>query len=191
MGGGTRRRRPRTRTLGLVGLGLLLGGTVLGQGQIERGWSTVTAALRFGAATVAGVQLQLVTNELALRNGADSGDAALRVGPVWSTSTIRGTLEGQAVQFTTSYTVLATDTIVASGSYSGPLTVTLPSATGRQGKLLIIHDQAGLADGTSNRTITISGVVNAGNSTTITTAFGMARLVGGVSAGSSAQWFVW
>ena len=168
----------RRRVVGLVvALLLLVGVTPQGQARIQRGWTTVTT-LWFGGPTQSGVQLDLESGTLAVREGDDS---------VYGT--VLGNLQMPYVRATTNYTMLASDQVVASGTYTGPFTVTLPSATGLSGKLILITDQAGLAVGTSNRTITISGLINAGSSTTITTVFGAARLMGGVSAGSSAQWF--
>ena len=149
------------------------------QVRVQRGWSAVSALI-FEAASTAGIRLGLESGTLAVREGDDS---------VYGT--VLSNVQMPSVRVTTNYTMLASDQVVASGSYTGPFTVTLPSATGLSGKLLLITDQAGLAVGTSNRTITITGLVNAGSSTTITTAFGSARLMGGVSAGSSAQWVTW
>ena len=170
------------RAVSLIGFLLVLGWIVApasAQVQIQRGWSAVTA-LVFDSASTSGVRLDLESGSLAVREGDDS---------VYGT--VLGNLQMPFVRVTTHYTMLSSDQVVASGSYTGPFTVTLPSATGLSGKMLLITDQAGLAVGTSNRTITITGLVNAGNSTTITTAFGVARLMGGVSAGSSAQWMTW
>ena len=149
------------------------------QVQIQRGWSAVST-LVFEVASTAGVSLDLESGSLAVREGDDS---------VYGT--VLGNLQMPYVRVTTNYTMLASDQVVASGSHTGPFTVTLPSATGHSGKILLITDQAGLAVGISNRSLNITGLVNAGNSTAITTAFGAARLIGGVSAGSSAQWFTW
>src|SRR3990167_7323841 len=94
-----------------------------------------------------------------------------------------------AVRVTTNYVMLPADAVIASGSYTGPFTVTLPATTAL-GKVYVIHDWAGLAVGTSNRTITVSGLVNGGSNTTITTAFGVVRLIGGLSSTSGVNLFV-
>ena len=162
----------------MLALGSLFG-PASAQVTIQRGWSAVTTLI-FEVASTAGVRLDLSSGTLEVREGDDS---------VYGT--ILGNHQMPYVRATTNYTVLASDQVVASGSYTGPFTVTLPSATGLAGKILLIKDDAGLAVGTSNRTITVTGMINAGNSTTITMAFGVARLMGGVSSGSSNQWFTW
>lgn len=93
---------------------------------------------------------------------------------------------------TGAYTVVGSDYMVASKTYSGTLAVTLPSATGYLGKLLIISDWAGLAQGSpGGRTITITGLIDGSASVTISAAYGIVRLIGGITSTSNAVWFQW
>lgn len=116
------------------------------------------------------------------------------LGGTWSaTSTVSASADRVPVRLITgNYTVVASDYVVASKTYTGAITVTLPSATGYLGKLLIVTDWAGLAEGSpGGRTITVSGLINGGASDTISTTYGQVRLIGAVSATSNAFWVKW
>lgn len=91
---------------------------------------------------------------------------------------------------TGNYTAVASDRVIASKTYTGAITVTLPSATGFLGKQLDVMDWAGLAQGSpGGRTITVSGLIDGGASATISSTFGVVRLIGGLTATSNAVWF--
>lgn len=155
------------------------------QVQLERGWSTVSQLLRFSGGSGADPFLRRTAAGLDLDVGDGILSTTLRVG------TIEGVPKWPVLRATTSLTLTAADMVVASRTYSGPITITLPAPTSMVSRAVLIMDQAGLAIGVSNRTITVAGAINGGNNTTITTAFGVVRLLGGVSSGSSYQWFTW
>jgi hypothetical protein len=90
---------------------------------------------------------------------------------------------------TGNYTVVASDYIIASKTYTGHITVTLPSATGYLGKQLIVTDWAGNAS--ASRTIVIAGLIDSDSGVNISTAFGSVRLIGAVTATSGFVWRQW
>ena len=147
------------------------------QVRVQRGWTTVSQFLLWDSATTSGVRVALEAGRLAIREGDDS---------VYGE--VHGGLVMPVTRVTTNYSLLPSDMAIASGSFTGPFTLTLPATTAL-GKMYLIQDWAGLAAGGSNRTITLSGLVNGGSNTTITTAFGAVRLLGGLSSTSGFAWF--
>jgi hypothetical protein len=82
------------------------------------------------------------------------------------------------------YTAKLTDVLIVMTSISGGKTITLPSATGLDGKFYIISDESGGASASS--TLTIAGTINGASNQTITTAYGVVRV-----RSNGTAWFLW
>lgn len=99
-----------------------------------------------------------------------------------------------ATVVTPAQTILLSDYFIASMTYSGAFELFLPAATGLLGKIYVIKDQAGLADGQTGaqgRTIIVRGVINDNPTLNLSTPGSSTRLIGGITATSMYQWFAW
>jgi hypothetical protein len=82
------------------------------------------------------------------------------------------------------YTAKLTDVVIVMTSLSGGKTVTLPSATGLDGKFYIIADESG-APSASN-TLTVAGTINGASNQSIVAAYGLVRV-----RSNGTAWFLW
>jgi hypothetical protein len=82
------------------------------------------------------------------------------------------------------YTAKLSDVLIVMTSLSGGKTVTLPTATGLDGKFYIISDESG-APSASN-TLTIAGTINGASNQSIVAAYGVVRV-----RSNGTAWFLW
>ena len=83
------------------------------------------------------------------------------------------------------YTALVTDHLIAYTALTAPRTVTLPTAVGATGQVIVVKDESGSA-GTQTITIatTASQTIDGAATKTITTAFGLLRVYS-----NGVEWF--
>lgn len=123
--------------------------------------------------------------------------------PTISSETVTGaTLQGAVklgrTAITSAYTVLSTDYYIEATTWTGPLTINLPASITALGTGFIVYikDGAGLAVGSpSGRTITVNpsipdngGSIDGASSQTISTAFGVLKLIVGVDRTGNFNW---
>ena len=81
------------------------------------------------------------------------------------------------------YTVKLTDVIVGMTTITAARTVTLPAATGLDGKIYIIQDEGG---GAGTYTITVAGTINGSTNYSLATNYGVVRV-----RSNGTAWFIW
>jgi hypothetical protein len=84
----------------------------------------------------------------------------------------------------TAYTAKLSDVLIVMTSITTARTITLPTATGLDGKFYIISDESGSAS--TSATITIAGTINGASNQSIVTAYGVVRV-----RSNGTAWFLW
>lgn len=84
------------------------------------------------------------------------------------------------------YTALLTDVVIAYTTLAGASTVTLPSASGLSGHVIIVKNESGVNASLSGRLITIVGTIDGLSNSSISDGYGTLRLIS-----NGVNWFSW
>lgn len=84
------------------------------------------------------------------------------------------------------YTALPTDVLISYTTLAAASTVTLPSASGLNGKILIVKNESGVRAALSGRFITVVGTIDGSSNSALSTGYDTLRLIS-----NGVAWFSW